>query len=179
MMDLKEDSSAGTAGHEDIYQSFLICLNYEMVHDDDDDNDNSPRLLLVLKYGIRVDSFDRLFLTYIDREPLVPAYYSFGSRTAQVEVINARVDVGPINGFECETTGDCQQRHCRFVGLRVNNGSDLVCVDKCPSGFRLKVVDVYRNLECQGWNFFLSLLVLWKSSHFYEIIFLIEINKFL
>lgn len=46
-----------------------------------------------MQYGIYVDSEEtgHLYLSYFDTEPLDPAFYSFGSRNSDVQILNAHI----------------------------------------------------------------------------------------
>lgn len=118
-MRLKEDSAAGTTGNADIYQNFFICLSY--------DKSNEPDSLN-LEYGIEFDSKKHRFLNYRDTDPLEPSYYSFGSRTARVEVLNARI----------ENQNDYLSTECTN-GINTNE-----CLTHCPIGYERS------QFECKG-----------------------------
>jgi hypothetical protein len=87
---LNEDSAAGTTGDKNIYQNFFICLNYEKRKLDGLNSTHG----LYIQYGIQIDSDEtsHLYLSYFDIEPLDPMYYSFGSRNADVQVLNAHLE---------------------------------------------------------------------------------------
>lgn len=87
---LNEDSSAGTTGDANIYQNFFLCLNYEWRRVN---NGNLTRGLYI-QYGIQVnsDEISHLYLSYFDTAPLDPIYYSFGSRSSDVTILNARLE---------------------------------------------------------------------------------------
>ena len=95
---LNEDSAAGTTGDKNIYQNFFICLNYEKRRLDSVDPTNNTATTtshgLYIQYGIQIDSDEtsHLYLSYFDTEPLDPMYYSFGSRNADVQVLNAHLE---------------------------------------------------------------------------------------
>ncbi len=86
---LNEDSSAGTNGDKDIYQNYFICLNYETRK-----VENKIIYGLFIQYGIQIDSEEiiHLYLNFFDNNPLDPTYYSFGSRNADVQILNARLE---------------------------------------------------------------------------------------
>lgn len=88
---LNEDSAAGVTGNKDIYQNFFICLSYEKRKY----ANKSLESGLYIQYGVQIDSDEtsHLYLSYFDRKPLEPSYYSFGSRNADVQVLNARLEV--------------------------------------------------------------------------------------
>ena len=81
-----EDSAAGITGNKNMYQNFFVCLNYEEGHI----GTNVVRGLLI-QYGIQISSneISHLYLSYFDTMPLDPIYYSFGSRNADVQILNA------------------------------------------------------------------------------------------
>jgi hypothetical protein len=85
---LHEDSAAGTTGDENLYQNFFICLSYESRK-----VGNATRKGLFIQYGIYVDSEEtgHLYLSYFDTSPLDPAFYSFGSRNSNVQILNAHI----------------------------------------------------------------------------------------
>jgi hypothetical protein len=93
---LNEDSAAGTTGNEDIYQNFFICLNYETRKI----GDKANSVGLYIQYGIQIDSDEtsHLYMSYFDLAPLDPVYYSFGSRNADVQILNAHIE--PFNVAE-------------------------------------------------------------------------------
>ncbi len=47
----------------------------------------------MIQYGIYVDSEEtgHLYLSYFDSNPLDPAFYSFGSRNSNVQILNAHI----------------------------------------------------------------------------------------
>jgi hypothetical protein len=89
---LNENSAAGTTGNEDIYQNFFICLNYESRK-----MAGSNIFGLYIQYGIQIDSEEtsHLYMSYFDPSSLDPVYYSFGSRNADVQILNAHIE--PFN----------------------------------------------------------------------------------
>ncbi|RNA27933.1 hypothetical protein BpHYR1_013493 [Brachionus plicatilis] len=153
---LNEDSAAGTTGNGDIYQNFFICLNYESRGD---------LFGLYVQYGIQIDSDEtsHLYLSYFDADPMEPAYYSFGSRSADVQVLNARLEkfkereqirlrcqksstlnraIDAVCDYKCHAACDgCHEpyrveacKKCSSAAIKVN-GSSLLCVEKCPAGY--------------------------------------------
>lgn len=72
-----------------------------------------------------MDSRMRVYFDYFDPKPLQPVYYSFGSRTAHVEVLNARLETQSQvdDGGECKPSGE-NHRDCPVDG-------------KCQAGFHL------------------------------------------
>lgn len=165
---LNEDSAAGTPGNEDIYQNFFICLNYES---------RLNTVGLYIQYGIQIDSDEtsHLYLSYFDARPLDPVYYSFGSRSSDVQILNAHIE--PFNVIEqiklrcqlsstlsraTETVCDyechsvclgCTEpysreacKSCAHASVYLN--STLTCVEKCPSGFMPNLNDT--NKLCIG-----------------------------
>ena len=86
---LNEDSAAGTTGDKNIYQNFFICFNYEYRK-----LNGNLTFGLYIQYGIQIDSDEtsHLYLSYFDTEPLDPMYYSFGSRNADVQILNAHIE---------------------------------------------------------------------------------------
>lgn len=87
---LHEDAAAGTTGDKYLYQNFFICLSYETRK-----ISNSTSNGLFIQYGIYVDADEtgHLYLSYFDTEPLEPAFYSFGSRNSDVQIMNAHIEV--------------------------------------------------------------------------------------
>ena len=86
---LNEDSAAGTTGDKNIYQNFFLCLNYESRIVDGVLTNG-----LFIQYGIQINSNEiiHLYLSYFDKKPLDPKYYSFGSRNADVQILNAHIE---------------------------------------------------------------------------------------
>ena len=158
---LHEDSAAGTTGDENLYQNFFICLNYEIrkLH-------NSTVKGLFIQYGIYVDADEtgHLYLSYFDNEPLEPAFYSFGSRNSNVQILDAHIEelsekeqvklrCNPRSSYSRATELSCDYKchsacdgcykphskyHCKkclFAAISENNSSDLICDFKCPNGF--------------------------------------------
>lgn len=154
---MNEDSAAGTPGNQDIYQNFFICFNYES-------RMNNMQHGLYIQYGIQIDSDEtsHLYLSYFDPRPLDPVYYSFGSRSSDVQILNAHIE--PFNVIEqiklrcqlsstlnraTETVCDyechpvchgCTEpfsreacKSCAHASIYLNNS--LTCVEKCPNGF--------------------------------------------
>ena len=87
---MHEDSAAGSTGDDSLYQNFFVCLNYEIRK-----VQNISRSGLYIQYGIYVDSDEtgHLYLSYFDTDPLDPAFYSFGSRDSDVQILNAHISV--------------------------------------------------------------------------------------
>lgn len=85
---LHDESTAGSTGDENLYQNFFICLNYEVRR-----LDGKNLRGLSIQYGIHIDSNElgHLYLSYFDIDPLDPSFYSFGSRNADVEILNAHI----------------------------------------------------------------------------------------
>ena len=86
---MNEDSAAGTTGDKNIYQNFFICLSYEKK-----ELNGNLTFGLYIQYGIQIDSDEtsHSYLNYFDPEPLDPMYYSFGSRNADVQILNAHLE---------------------------------------------------------------------------------------
>jgi hypothetical protein len=86
---LTEDSAAGTTGDKNIYQNFFVCLNYEKRK-----SAESEIVGLYLQYGIQISSDEtiHLYLSYFDAAPMEPIYYSFGTRNADVQILNAHLE---------------------------------------------------------------------------------------
>ncbi len=132
---LNEDSAAGTTGNENIYQNFFICLNYETRKIEKDTISSG----LYIQYGIQIDSDEtsHLYMSFFDSRPLDPVYYSFGSRNADVQILNAHIEpfniaeqiklrckisstmnkaVETICDYECHETCDgCTEPYNRFA----------------------------------------------------------------
>lgn len=167
---LNEDSAGGTTGNGDIYQNFFICLNYET---------RNEMFGLYVQYGIQIDSDEtsHLYLSYFDRDPIEPAYYSFGSRSADVQVLNARLEkfkeseqirlrcrksstlnraIDAICDYKCHQACDgCYEpgkisacKKCSSAAIKVNETS-FYCVEKCPIGYESDLDD---NKMCKDIN---------------------------
>ncbi len=160
---LNEDSAAGTTGNKNIYQNFFVCLNYE------------ERKLatggttrgLFIQYGIQISSneISHLYLSYFDNKPLDPIYYSFGSRNADVQILNAHLDNFNVDeqiklrcsltstlskatltntcDYKCHRLCDgCTQpysiyacKQCSVAKMMFNATENFLCVEKCAQGY--------------------------------------------
>jgi hypothetical protein len=99
---LNEDPAAGTTGDKNILQAFFICLNYEnrtfttttYINDTKSITTEQTVLGLYIQYGIQIysEEISHLYLSYFDRTPLKPMYYSFGSRNADVRITRAHLE---------------------------------------------------------------------------------------
>lgn len=120
---LNEDSAAGTTGDKNIYQNFFICLNYEKRVL----NGNST-LGLYIQYGIQIDSDEtsHLYLSFFDTEPLDPTYYSFGSRNADVQVLNAHLE-----NFNIDEQIRLRCRISSTLNKAILNTCDYKCNSAC------------------------------------------------
>jgi hypothetical protein len=81
---------------------------------------------LYIQYGIQIDSDEtsHLYLSYFDTNPLDPAYYSFGSRNYDVQVLNAHLEP-----FDVE---EQIRLRCKKSSTNINNKAVLTACDyKC------------------------------------------------
>ncbi|CAF0723375.1 unnamed protein product [Brachionus calyciflorus] len=120
---LNEDSAGGTTGNRDIYQNFFICLNYEKRKYSGVEVSG-----LYIQYGIQIDSDEtsHLYLSYFDKQPLEPVYYSFGSRNADVQILNAHLEP-----FKEDEQINLRCRHSSTLNRAVDSICDYKCHPAC------------------------------------------------
>ena len=123
---------------------------------------------MFIQYGIYIDSDEtgHLYLSYFDTSPLDPAFYSFGSRNANVEIFNAHIvqlneeeqiklRCAPTSAYSKATELSCDYKchhacdgcykphslnHCKkclYATIQEKNKTEnLLCALNCPKGFR-------------------------------------------
>jgi len=166
---LNEDSAAGTTGNKNIYQNFFVCFNYEERKLSSGDTTRG----LFIQYGIQISSneISHLYLSYFDTKPLDPIYYSFGSRNADVQILNAHLDnfnvdeqiklrcslTSTLNkatstnfcDYKCHPLCDgCTQpysvyacKQCSTAKMMFNSTKNFLCVEKCAQGYEADLLN--------------------------------------